>query len=155
MGPPWKLHQLEGAMQPPRFDRRDNEPTWNPPETPWNPHQSSVEPARKLHQRRRYTSTRGKYTCPTLVYKGTTWKTLRRFNTNRSQVHWVNWWQIKYCYSICAFWCRFQQIIGLCWCSFLFLHPKFYLSGMFVAWWFWFLARPGFQVWTLQCVVSM
>ena len=40
MEPPWKLHQLEGAMQPSRLDKKQRLPTWNLHETyinsPWN-----------------------------------------------------------------------------------------------------------------------
>ena len=38
----------------------------------------------------------------------------------------VNWSKKthKNCHSISAFWCRFPQVICLCWCPFLFLHWK-------------------------------
>ena len=91
MEPPWKLHQLEGTMQPSRLDTRNNGTYMKPP---WNLHQFSMEPAWILHQRSAIQAPGVDTGNRDFFFSGHYVETIRHFDANWSQIDRksiVNW----------------------------------------------------------------
>ena len=106
MEPPGKLYQLEGAIQPPGLDTRDNG-TYIIPR--WHLHQFAMEPA---WNHIKTASVRTHTIQPPRVDTGNMFETLLETrwkpsdDANRSRTD-GNWWHTN-CNGICAFWCRFH-----------------------------------------------
>ena len=158
MEPPWKLHQLEGAMQPSRLDTRNNGTYMKPP---WNLHQFSMEPAWILHQRSAIQAPGVDTGNRDFFFSGHYVETIRRFDANWSQIDrkLIVKKRTKTVIASVHFDVVFTRSsvfvdVPFCFCTGkVNFFQSFYLSWVFTAWWFRFW--QGFKCEFLFDVISM